>query len=377
MQLPPRRNRRRSLTASASQVSVGNSQYGQRLAMPWQQRALFYATSIPELHYASSFYARMLQKLRIYPAFRDDDDKTTPINSGEPVELLNRIQDPGGGRTKILGAYGRLMFTTGEGYLFGRGIGQGQEKWSFVWREELRFDDAGRVTHVAAPQLPYATFDLKESSYVELPPDSAVAYRMWTPAMRFSDWADSPMMAVLQEAEELLVLSSSVMATATSRLVRSPLLLVPEEISPAPPTTQGDEDPATDPLIQDIAIHTTRAIENPSDAASLGPIALYGGAEWLREIRTLFLHQTDSDYLERELRTECIRRMARGLDLPPEVVEGMSDANHWAAWWISDDMWRSHGAPSGGRKSLLTSTPPLLSSTRTVPRTQTRRPCTG
>jgi hypothetical protein len=23
----------------------------------------------------------------------------------------------------------------------------------------------------------------------------------------------------------------------------------------------------------------------------------------------------------------------------------MSDANHWAAWWISDDMWRSHGAP--------------------------------
>jgi hypothetical protein len=26
-------------------------------------------------------------------------------------------------------------------------------------------------------------------------------------------------------------------------------------------------------------------------------------------------------------------------------MEGMSDANHWAAWWISDDMWRSHGAP--------------------------------
>lgn len=23
----------------------------------------------------------------------------------------------------------------------------------------------------------------------------------------------------------------------------------------------------------------------------------------------------------------------------------MSSANHWAAWWISDDMWRSHGQP--------------------------------
>lgn len=313
--------------------------------MPWQQRALFYTSAIGELHYASNFYARMLQRLRIYPAYQIDDDTTVEINSGPAVEAMRRIQDPGGGRTRILGMYGKLMFTTGEGYLFGTGIGQGRERWSFVWREELRFDDDGNVIQYAAPQLPSVNYTLQESDWKDLPADSAVAYRMWTPHPRFSAWPDSPMQAVLQEAEELLVLSSSVMATATSRLVRAPLLCIPEEIAPTPPTTEGDEAPFTDPFLQDFTDHLTRGINEPAAPASLAPYVLYAGAEWIEKIKPVFLHDTQTDYLERDLRTECIRRIARGLDLPPEVVEGMSDANHWAAWWISDDMWRSHGAP--------------------------------
>lgn len=313
--------------------------------MPWQQRALFYTSAIGELHYASNFYARMLQRLRIYPALQVGDDTTKEITSGPAVEAMNRIQDPGGGRTRILGSYGKLMFTTGEGYLFGRGIGEGNERWSFVWREELRFDDSGTVTHMAAPQVPSENYTLKESDWLPLNEGSAVAYRMWTPSMRFSSWPDSPMQAVLQEAEELMVLSSSVMATATSRLVRSPLLCIPEEIAPPPPTTEGDESPMTDPFLNDFTNHLVRGINDPSSPSALAPYVLYAGSEWIEKIKPIFLHDTQTDYLERDLRTECIRRIARGLDLPPEVVEGMSDANHWAAWWISDDMWRSHGAP--------------------------------
>lgn len=313
--------------------------------MPWQNRALYYTDAIGELHYASNFYSRMLQRLRIYPATRSEDDQTSPITSGMPVDLLNRIQDPGGGRTSILGMYGKLMFITGEGYLFGRGIGDGQERWSFVWREELRFDDFGKVTHVLAPSLPYEEFNFSDASYEELPDGSAEAYRMWTPHPRFSMWPDSPMHAVLEESEELLILSRAVHATATSRLVRAPLLVVPEEIAPAPPQPDGDEDPLNDPFLRDFTAHLEASVEDPATAAALAPFVLYGAAEWIEKIRPIILHDAQTDYLERDLRTECIRRIARGLDLPPEVVEGMSDANHWAAWWISDDMWRSHGAP--------------------------------
>jgi hypothetical protein len=347
LQLPATRRSRRSLAAAATRVTASNAgAYTRRLAMPWQTRALFYSLSIGELNYASNFYSRMLQRLKIYPATRHSDDSITPIDTGAPVDLLNRIQDPGGGRTAILGKYGRLMMVTGEGYLFGRGIDTGDpETWSFVWREELRFDDDGVVTHVLSPNVPYENYELTDATYEEIPSGSAVAYRMWTPNPRFSGWPTSPFQAILEEAEELLVLSRSVLATATSRLVRSPLLIVPEEIAPAPITPLGDEDPLNDPFLRQFVAHLEAAIDDPAAAGSLAPYVLYAASEWADKIKPIWLHNTDTDYMERDLRTECIRRIARGLDLPPEVVEGMSDANHWAAWWISDDMWRSHGAP--------------------------------
>lgn len=321
-------------------------QYALRLAMPWQQRALFYCTVIPELQYAYNFYARMLQKIKIYPALRTADDKSVAITEGLPVDLLNRIQDPGGGRTQLQYRYGQFQFVTGECYLFGRNIGSDlPERWSMVWREELRFDGDGRVTHMLAPQVPLETFDFNDSDYEELAPGSAEAYRMWTPSLRFSGWPTSPMEGVMQMAEELMSLSSAVQATATSRLVKSKMLFLPSDMEPAPLDTDGDEDPAQSPWLQDLAAHIENAIENPSDPASLGPFVTFMDGELIALIRDLDLHDPKTDYLERDLRKECIERIGRGLDLPPEVVDGMSSANHWAAWWISDDMWRSHGAP--------------------------------
>ena len=133
----------RALTASAVRVG-GNSKdadYGQRYASAWQMRALHYLDLVPELSYASRFYARMLRQLRIYPAVRDEHGNSKPITSGPPVEALNRIQDPAGGRSGIQGSYGRWMFTTGEGYLFGRNLQSDEERWLFVWTEELHITD--------------------------------------------------------------------------------------------------------------------------------------------------------------------------------------------------------------------------------------------
>jgi len=312
--------------------------------MPWQQRALFYVDVIPELQYASKFYARMIEKIRIYPALRASDDKNTPIEDGMPVELLNRIQDPGGGRSQVQYRYGQLQFITGECYLFGRNLGD-DEKWSVVWREELKFDESGVVTHMVAPQIPTDTLRLSDADYQELPPGSAVAYRMWTPHPRFSGWPSSPMQGVMEMAEELLILTRSVHATATSRLVKGKFFALPSGIEPPPLDTDGDENPEASPFMQDLINHLENAIDDPGSPASLAPFVLWAEGEMLAQIRDFTLHDPETDYLEKDLRKECIHRIGRGLDLPPEVIEGMSSANHWAAWWISDDMWRSHGAP--------------------------------
>lgn len=349
MALPLTRARRsRALVASGARVTAESVPTIRRLDQPWQYRALSYYNMLGEVRVGAHFYSRMLQRLRIYAGKRLPDDRIEPIKEGPPVDLLNRIQDPAGGRTAILKSYGRLMFITGEGYLFGLGIGEDHERWQFVWREELRFDDVGRVTHMLAPGIQAVDIETlqDDNNFEPLPDGTAVAYRFWTPHPRFSALPDSPMLSTLDIAEELVLLTSSVHATATSRLVRSKILLMPQEISPGPVNTPGrSEDPLLDPFAQDLGDHFERALEDPSHAASLAPYIIWAFSEYLAHIRPLGLHDSDTDYLERDLRAETIRRLALGWDMPPEAILGLGDTNHWSAWAVREDMWVLHGAP--------------------------------
>ena len=335
-----------ALTASGAKVTRDAAPRLRAVQQPWQSAALTFYDTIGEVKVGAHFYSRMLQRLRIYAARRIDDDRVEPIKEGLPVDLLNRIQDPGGGRTKILKDYGRLMFLTGEGYLLGRGFGE-REHWSFVWREELRFDDSGTLTHILSPNVPLTDFSLVgDDDYQELSDGDAVAYRFWTPHPRFSWLADSPMRSTLKIAEELDVLTSSVYATATSRLVRSKVLLMPQEMSPGPVMAPGrSEDPKNDPFAEQVGMHFSRALEDPSAPESLAPFIIWGMSDYLQYVRDISMHDTETDYLEKDLRKETIHRLALGWDMPPEALEGLSDANHWSAWAVREDMWVLHGAP--------------------------------
>ena len=339
MALPPSRTpRQRPLTASALRVTSGGgaSESMTRLGLPWQERSLRYYDEVGELRYAAQFYARMLKQLRIFPTLREPGrEHGEEIKDGPPVELLDRIQDPGGGRSQMQWNYGRLMFITGEGYLLGRRLNTEEERWDFVWKEGLRIERGGKIRYKSSP-------DAKEEEYG---PNEAVAYKMWTPHPQWPGLADSPMRAVLDIAEELLILTRSVRSTAVSRLIRSGILLIPQEIEPPPQEPVGDEDPLNSPLLRDLVEHVTGAVENPGTAEATVPFILFGGSEWIDKVKRVDMHNPDTDYLERDLREEAIKRLALSLDMPPEILLGMADSNHWTAWQISDEVWRWHGAP--------------------------------
>lgn len=78
--------------------SQSDSAYYKRITQPWQLRALAYYDQIGEIRFASQFYAKLLSKVRYYPARQLENGATEPIQSGSPVEILHQIQDPGGGR---------------------------------------------------------------------------------------------------------------------------------------------------------------------------------------------------------------------------------------------------------------------------------------
>lgn len=330
---------RRSLTAAAASYTAASKDdgYSKRAALPWQQRALTYIDIVPELSYSSRFYARMLRQLRIYPAVAQADGTYEPIKEGPAVEHMNRLRSRGGRIGPVLGSYGRLMFSTGEGNLLGLKIDTPDEYWMFTWLDEVVVErnSAGDVVKII--HRPVNNGEVKEYE-----PNEARVYRLWSPHPRRSGEADSPMRSVLDIAEELIVLTAAVRATATSRTTRG-ILLMPIEMAPLPAEQTGDEDEESDLFIDEMLSHLESQIENAGSAAAAAPWVIWGAYELLDRVRRVELHDPALDYAEISLRKEAIDRLSRGLDYPPEVLNGMSSANHWAAKQIFDDMWRSHG----------------------------------
>lgn len=331
MALPQRRTPQRALTASASRLRGREAgTYSKRITQPWQYRALTYYDLIGELHFASHFLARMMSRVRFFPATRSEDGVITPITSGPPVDILNQIQDPGGGTSQIQYRYGLYAMVTGESVLFGYAQDSEFPRWKMLWKDEVKRLDSGL----------YVRLDLNRQPTDEV----GVAYRFWTPHPRHSDEADSPVRAAMDICEELIILTASVRGTAVTRLTNG-LLLIPSEISPAPAEAIGDEDPLNNIFVDDLTEHIQAQIEDPGSASAKVPPVLEGSYEYLDQVRWMAMHDPATDYMEKDLRKEAIWRLALAMDLPPEALLGMTDANHWTAKQVQHDMWRTHGIP--------------------------------
>ena len=310
----------------------------------WQAQALYYAREVPELSFAATFYAKMMRNMLIYPALLEPDGSLTRIEDDLPVRILNRIQDPGGGIQEILGSFGWLGFITGEGQLFGRNLDTPREVWQYVWNDELVVDmGAGNQPRT----ITWWPIMSGESISYEWGTE-AISYRFWTPDPARSGEAWSPMRATLRVAAELIALTEAVMATAMSRIVQG-MLLVPQDLAPAPAEGGSDEDPLMDILVDDLQAHLVAAKENIGTPEAASPFVLSGQDEQLAVVRWLQMHDPQTDYAERELRREAVERLAQGLDMPKEMLTGVGQTNHWAAKQIMDDRWRSHGSQMGSQ----------------------------
>jgi hypothetical protein len=330
MALPIRGSSRRALTASATKLDKRTSEYSKRVSQDWQPRAFIYYDEIPELHFVCHFLARMMSRVRFFPALLGDDGKVKEITEGPPVERLNKIQDPGGGRSQLQYRYGLLQTIAGEGVLFGYRLDKDDERWKFLWKDEVRIDEGGTAVRLDAQGA--------ETS------DTGVAYRMWTPHPKHSDEPDSPVRAVMDIAEELLILTAAVRATAGNRMTNG-IVLLPQEISPNPVEPIGDEDAENNIFLRDYIEHVTAQIENPGSPESRVPLLMEAAYDYIDRVTWMKTHDPATDYLERELRIEAIKRMAMGMDMPPEALLGMTDANHWTAKQVMHAMWRDHGIP--------------------------------
>ena len=346
---------RSSLTASAIAADSTNSTRLRRLNQSWQARALARYDDVGECWYPAQFYSRTMQRVRFFPGFKDENGVVQEEESGPLVDLWDRIQDPGGGRSELTGSYGHLMFLTGDGYLVVSDE-DSEEVWEYLSPLELRVRPSGEgYLRLRAPGLtPEELVDAPDDTF-EPVGNAARVYRLYRRHPAFSFWADSPVRAVLDLYELLKILTLAAGAEGQSRAANRGLLYVPDELSFMTLDAQGaEEDPMQDTFLQELIEGLMRAISDPGDASAMAPFVVRGpglaqtgvgtATAMADLIKWMPMGPSDS-YRAVDAWQKVIDRIAYGLDMPAEMVTGTGAVNHWGGWLLDEQGFRQHVAP--------------------------------
>lgn len=313
----------------------------------WQRQALEFYDLLGECWYPAQFYARMLSRVRLYPAIRMPDGEVEEVEDTGAQEILARVQDPGGGQSQWMGSYGRLQFLIGDGYLTVTEA-EGQERWEYLSPAEIIPTGEGtfqRVTETGERE------ELEEApeGAEEISDGQVRVWRLWRKHPIQSSLPDAPTHAVLPLFEYLMLLQKAARAQALSRIVGSGLLVIADEITLPGLDSEGDDaDENDDPFVKRLTQHVIKPISDPGSASAVAPMVArvsIGDRRVDDLIKLIQLHDPtqQGDWHERIDRT--IKRIAIGLDMPPEILLGMADTNHWSGWVISDSVWSGHGEP--------------------------------
>lgn len=344
----------------------------------WQNRAWGYFNVLGEIHYGSGFYARMLAGVRIYveeltaeaPTAGEDDGPGDEVddtvrewkesNSPELNAVLTDLENTRGGLSQLQAEFGRLWFVQGESLLtctleavapidnrhIDQEIGSDGiafvECWEMLSGSELIYSKTNReYTRRSKPGK-------TPEKYPETDPDdpkagTMTAYRFYHRDPQYSGMADSSIRAILDDCEELLLLKQSIRNTARSRTAGNGVLFLPAAMA-GEMVDRGDGH-MIPKNAKDIYDAINAPIVNEQAASAVSPIIMFT-PDGVNQQNAFHLDLRGAAlYKETGLRDEVIRRIAIGLDMPPEALLGTASANHWTAWQIDDSAWTAHGLP--------------------------------
>lgn len=309
----------KAIIAAAKRVTLDKLQ---RLGEPWQDNLWDIYEALGPVHYGAQFKRNAAQKVSFFVAEEADEESDEPIptDNEQALEAFDRLGDV----PELVGELVVHANIVGEGYLVGFDDVEPTDPEFEIWSaQELK----ARKNDREAAQPDYSL-------------------RIWRPNPRKHALPDSPLRSVQQQCEALLLLNDEMTATSMSR-VPAGFLLVPDELSFG---TNAEDYPDTgqnadgDPFMAEVIEIVMAAIRDPDAAARVAPNVIRGPAEYLKEFRYIDIARK-MDEVFAGMREDLIRQIAAGLDLPPEIILGKADLNHWTAWDVDDSAAKLHVDP--------------------------------
>jgi len=315
----------------------------------WQQEAIELYSQVGELRYVANAQANAASRADLFVGrWEDGVHEPVKVDPGVIDEIWHQF---GGGplaRAQLVRRLFLQLYVPGDGYIVGLPPGVIDDApMTPGITDRVRLLDLS--WHVMSALEVKATddevmIDLGDKPR-RVPRDRVVLVRAWNPNP-FRWWqADSPVRSNLPVLRELVGLTKHVSATIDSRLAGAGMLLIGDSFSLlAGQSPDPDDDPQADPIMAALMEAMLTAIRDRDSASAIMPIVLQGPDEAIDKVKHLTF-STPFDASTKDLREEAIRRLALGLDSPPEVLLGLGQSNHWNAWIIQDETIRTHIDP--------------------------------
>lgn len=335
------------MSAEQMRIVAGNRQ-------PWQSLAWRYRDMIGELRFALQFRARAISRVRFYIAeVIDDDDEPIPVslrNDDDP-EKAKRVTLPEDFCAAAEAELNRLPLQAGYEFLgvWSENFDVAGDCWLHAYTNPLTGREEWKIRSVEAVDIQGSNLTVKnelgQPRKVNL--DTEELHRLWVPHPAHPHLGDSALNALSDVLEDICLVGREMRAVSRSRIMTNGALFVPEGMA----TTRNVREDADTPedrraqWMADIEAALLAPIANEGDAGGVVPMILTGTREDIAAIRYERFQREESPILLEKLE-KSLGRMGNSLDIPPEILTGMAEANHWTAWQIDNSTFRHHIEPS-------------------------------
>ncbi len=351
----PARPTLRVLRADGQRIDLTKRDSGQLLVATkqgWQRDALAYRDMIGELRLAHRLLARAVARVRFYPAEArpwpldpvpldgDEHGIDSQLAADAVLNFANLPIDsnPDGFIARLV----ENLAITGEGWVHLDRDGQ-------FWVRSVSEISVSADNRVMLATLPGSV----AGSSRQIDPQQEDLLRCWIPHPEWGGLADSPMRAVIDVCEDVVLAGREQRAAARSRLAANGVMFIPDSMSLVRDRSEDDLSDgsiSSDTFMADFVEAVTASIRDDGDAQMVVPIIIRGDKDDIAAVKHIRFDREDSEQLIAR-QGAAITRLLRGVDVQVEQVEGVGATNHWCVdeqtealtrhGWVSQNVLRA------------------------------------